>query len=101
MLLCNHLILHLCMYLDINTLFVFLLYSRLLNETKNRIVKNYCLINNKCNNFDIQNYYNTILYFQNKHSYNCFTCNKQIITKYYLVICTCISLYKISHGLYT
>ena len=68
-----------------------LLYLPLSNKIKNQIIKSYCFLNNKYNNLQITNYYDTLLYFQNKYSYKCYKCNKIINGDYYLVICNCFS----------
>ena len=91
MIICNHLITQICLFLDIKTMCALLLYLPISNENKNQIVQSYCLLNKKCNNLQIVNYYDTLLYFQNKHSYKCYKCQKQLHLKYYLVICNCVT----------
>ena len=90
MILCNHLVAYICQYLDIKDLSIFLLFYPICDNSKNQIAYYYCKMNNIFTNLTVQNYYHTILYYQNKFVNKCYKCNKQLGIHYYLVICNCI-----------
>lgn len=86
--LCNNLLFRITQYLDIKTLCIIMLY---IPRLKNEIGKSYCIANNIFNKgYNITNYANTILYFQNNYIYRCYHCGKGLNNKYYLVICPCV-----------
>ena len=88
MILCNNLIYKICHYLDIKTLCMLMLY---LPALKFNIGKSYCLTNNIFNcGYNITNYANTLLYFQNNYIYKCYHCGHNLLNKYYLIICPCV-----------
>ena len=88
MILCNNLLAHILQFLTIKELSYILLY---IPSLKNEIGKLYCLSNNIFNNsYNITNYSDTLLYFQNNYIYRCYSCMKVLSGPYYLVICPCI-----------
>lgn len=86
--LCNNLLSYIIQYLDIRTLCIILLY---IPSIKDEIGKQYC-INRQIfkSSYNITNYADTLLYFQNNYIYRCYHCGQVLRTSYYLIICPCI-----------
>ena len=90
MFICDNLIIYICSFLDIKTMIKFLLFYPINKVEKNVITKT--CISSKMNLTDVylNNYYESLLYFQNKYSYKCYKCNKNLNKNYNMVICSCI-----------
>lgn len=88
MILCNNLISHIIQFLDVKTLCMILLY---IPSLKDDIGKSYCIGRNIFNNnYNITNYADTLMYFQNNYIYRCYICGGILRGQYYLIICPCV-----------